>query len=278
MLLGIISAVSALGALGACFGGGWGLHWLWMLPVVFAGSFLGCILLAFLFLMVVIAPLDPKKSYDHDSRFYRTVTNLYIDLIIALVGIRFEVKGLEKRPQAGRFLLVSNHLHEIDPAILMHFFPKSQLGFVAKKEVAGMFVVGKLLPKLCSQFLDRENDREALKSIVRCIQLLKADAVSVGVFPEGRINEQRKFSHLKPGVFKIAQKANVPVVVCTLRNTHHVIANLLKGKRTTVSVHVLDVIEPEWMQGKTTVEIADHIYGIMAEDLGPENLYVEENT
>ena len=141
-----------------------------------------------------------------------------------------------------------------------------------------MFLVGKLLPRLLCQFLDRENDREALKSIVRCIQLLKNDAVSVGVFPEGGINTQRKFKHFRPGVFKIAQKAQVPIVVCTLRNTHKVLPNLFKGKRTTVSVHVLDVIEPSWMEGKTTVEIADHIYSIMAEDLGPENLYVEENT
>lgn len=278
MLLGIFTALSLLGALGACLGGGWGLHWLWMLPAVFVGSFVGLILLAFLFLLAVVAPLDPQSRHERDSRFYRTLTNLYIDMIIALVGIRFEVKGLEKRPEAGRFMLVSNHLHEIDPAILMHFFPKSQLAFIAKKEVADMFVVGKLLPRLLCQFLDRENDREALKTIIRCIQLLKADAVSVGVFPEGGINEQRKFKHFRPGVFKIAQKAGVPIVVCTLRGTHHVISNLLKGKRSTVTVHVLDVIEPEWMEGKTTVEIADHIYGIMAADLGPENLYVEENT
>lgn len=276
MLLTILLILSALAA--AAAGIGCGLSALWVVPLTFLGSFLGLLVLAFLFLLAVIAPLDPKKQYDHDSPFYRTLTNLYIDLIVKLVGIRFEVKGLEKRPQSGRFLLVSNHLHEIDPAILMHFFPKSQLGFVAKKEVAGMFLVGKLLPKLCSQFLDRENDREALKSIVRCIQLLKADAVSVGIFPEGRINEQRKFNHLKPGVFKIAQKANVPVVVCTLQNTHKVLPNLFKGKRTTLSVHVLEVIEPSWMADKTTVEIADHVYRLMADDLGPENLYVEENT
>lgn len=278
MLLGIFTALSALGALGACLGSGWGIHWLWLLPAVFAGSLVGFLVLSLLFLLVVVAPLDPKCQRDHDSRFYRTVTNLYIEMIITLVGLRFEVQGLEKRPRSGRFVLVSNHLHEIDPGVLMHFFPKSQLAFIAKKEVADMFVVGKLLPRLLCQFIDRENDREALKTIIRCIQLLKADEVSVGVFPEGGINAQRKFKHFRPGVFKIAQKAQVPIVVCTLRGTHHVISNLLKGKRSTVSVHVLDVIEPDWMEGKTTVEIADHIYGIMAADLGPENLYVEENT
>lgn len=278
MLIGLITLLSLAAAClaGLCTGFE-SLAVLWILPVTFAGSFLLLLVLAFLFLLAVIAPLSPKASYDKDSPFYRTLVNWYIELIITLVGLRFDVAGMEKRPADGRFLLVSNHLHEIDPGVLMHFFPKSQLAFVAKKEVAGMFLVGKLLPRLLCQFLDRENDREALKSIVRCIQLLKADEVSVGVFPEGGINDLRKFKRLKPGVFKIAQKAKVPIVVCTLQNTHHVIGNLLKGKRTTVRVRLLEVIEPAWMEGKTTVEIADFVHSIMAADLGPENCYPEEN-
>ena len=191
-------------------------------------------------------------------------------MIVTLAGLRFEVKGLEKRPQSGRFMLVSNHLHEIDPGVLMHFFPRSQLAFIAKKEVADMFLVGKLLPRLLCQFLDRENDREALKSIVRCIQLLKNDAVSVGVFPEGGINTQRKFKHFRPGVFKIAQKAQVPIVVCTLRNTHKVLPNFFKLKRTTVDLHLVAVIHPEEFAGQTTVALGNRIHDLMAADLGPE--------
>jgi len=254
------------------------LQWLWLLPLGFAGAFLVLLVLAFAFLLAVIGVLKPGAAYTHDSRFYRTVTNWYIDLIISLVGLKFETQGLEKRPTQGRFLLVSNHLHEIDPGVLMHFFPKSQLAFIAKQEVLNMFLIGKLLPRLLGQFLNRENDREALKTILTCIRLLKEDEASVGVFPEGGINELRKFKHLKPGVFKIAQKAKVPIVVCTLRNTHRVLPNLMKLKRTTVSVHVLEVIEPAWMEGKTTVEIADYVHGLIAADLGAENCYPEENT
>ncbi len=274
MLLALVVALSVLTAAGILLAG---LPW-YLALLGLAGAFLGCLILAFLFLVLAIAPLNPHAQRDRDSRFYRTLTNLYIELIITLVGIRFETKGMEKRPKDGRFLLVSNHLHEIDPAIFMHFFPKSQLAFIAKKEVADMFLVGKLLPAILCQLIDRENDREALKTILKCIGLLKADEVSVGVFPEGGINEQRKFKHFRSGVFKIAQKARVPIVVCTLQNTQHVVSNLLKLKRTTVTVHLLEVIDPAWMEGKTTVQIADYVYSVMAEDLGPENCYTEENT
>ena len=280
MLLGLIALLSVLLAVGGCLlaDAFATLQWLWLLPLGFAGAFLVLLVLAFAFLLAVIGVLKPGAAYTHDSRFYRTVTNWYIDLIISLVGLKFETQGLEKRPTQGRFLLVSNHLHEIDPGVLMHFFPKSQLAFIAKQEVLNMFLIGKLLPRLLGQFLNRENDREALKTILTCIRLLKEDEASVGVFPEGGINELRKFKHLKPGVFKIAQKAKVPIVVCTLRNTHRVLPNLMKLKRTTVSVHVLEVIEPAWMEGKTTVEIADYVHGLIAADLGAENCYPEENT
>lgn len=280
MLLGLIILLSVLAAAGCCAlaNGFASLTFLWLLPLSFGLSFLALVVLAFVFLVLAILPLKSGAVYDRDSRFYRALTNLYIDLIIALVGLRIETEGLEKRPKSGRFMLVSNHLHEIDPAILMHFFPKSQLAFIAKREVADMFLVGKLLPAIQGQFINRENDRDALKTIVKCIQLLKEDKASVGVFPEGYINELRKFKHFRPGVFKIAQKAKMPIVVCTLRNTHNVIGNLLKLKRSTVTLHVLEVIQPQWLEGKTTVEIADYVYGVMAADLGPENCYPEENT
>lgn len=280
MLLTLILVCSALVSVGGCLLGGCfeSLAWLWVLPLSFVGAFLFWLLAAVLFLLAAVLVLKKDATYEHDSPFYRTMTNLYIELIITLVGLEIETEGLEKRPTEGRFLLVSNHLHEIDPGVLMHYFPKAQLGFIAKREVRDMFLVGKLLPRLMGQMLNRESDREALKTILTCIRLLKEDEASIAVFPEGGINEQRKFKHLKPGVFKIAQKAKVPIVVCTLRDTQHVLANLLKLRRSKVTLHVLEVIEPQWMEGKTTVEIADHVYGIMAADLGPENLYVEENT
>ena len=279
MLLSLILAASLLSSVGACLGGGCfeSLAWLWVLPLSFVGSFLGLLVLALLFLVAVILPLDSKAQRTDDSRFYRTLTNWYIELIVTVLPLHIEVEGLEKRPESGRFMLVSNHLHEIDPAILMRYFPKAQLAFIAKKEVEDMFLVGKILPQLMSQFIDRENDREALKTIVRCIQLLKEDKVSIGVFPEGGINNQRKLKHFRPGVFKIAQKAKVPIVVCTLRDTHKAIGTILKLKRATVTLHILDVVSTDWMEGRTTVEIADRVYETMKADLGEENLFVEEN-
>ena len=133
-----------------------------------------------------------------------------------------------------------------------------------------MIVVGKFMHKTLCQMIDRENDREALKTILKCIQLIKDDVVSIGVFPEGGIKEEFKLNPFRPGVFKIAQKANVPIVVCTLHNTKDVVHNILHLKPSSVQMKVLEVIPAEELKGVTTVDISKRCYELMAADLGPE--------
>lgn len=243
------------------------LSWL-MLPVLAIGIYLGLILAAFLFLMILCALVDLKKPQEHDNAFYRKAMGIYIEALVSIVRARIHTEGLEKLPAEGRFLLVCNHQHIADPGILLHVFRSSQLAFISKKEVADMFVVNKMMHRTMGQLINRENDREALKTILKCIQLLKDNEVSVGVFPEGGIKEVGRLSHFRNGVFKIAQKANVPIVVCTLQGTADILRNAAKLKPTDVELHLLDVISPEALAGRTTVDIAEQVYEMMIADLG----------
>ena len=249
---------------------------LWLLPVMFAALWLGAVLLAFVFLCVICAFVDLEKPQETDSRFYRFFMYLYIEALMSLVRLETETAGLEKTPKQGRFLLVCNHQNESDPGILMHYFKGSQLAFISKKENATMFAVGKFMHKTLCPMIDRENDREALKTILKCIRMIKEDLVSVAVFPEGGIKVYGKLSHFRPGVFKIAQKAEVPIVVCTLKGTDKLFENMRRLKRTKVRLHLVDVIPAEELKGHTTVDIADRVYRMMLADLGPE--YEIENT
>ncbi len=277
MLVSAISVITVLLTVIICYytGAFGSLAWVWAVPVSLVGIFLLLAALAFGFLWLACQLARSDKPQENDSPFYRFLANLYIEALIPLVRVRITTRGLEKTPKEGRFMLVCNHLHEADPAILMHYFKSSQLAFISKQENKDMLIVGKIMPKLMCQLVNRENDREALKTIIKCIQLIKDGKVSIAVFPEGYIRPDRKFHQLRPGVFKIAQKANVPIVVCTVRNTHRIIPNFLKGKSTDVELHLLEVIPAEALKGKTTVEIAEQVHAMMAADLGPD--YQPEN-
>ena len=256
----------------ACAGAFASLSWLWMLPVGFAVSFLLLLLVAFLFLLYLCSRVDQNVPQEGDDPLYRKVTNLYIRSLVPVLRVHVKLKGGEKLPAEGRFMLVCNHTSITDPIMLLYAMPKSQLAFISKKENSDMFVIGPMMHKLQCQLINRENDKEALKTILRCIQILKEDKASIGVFPEGGINDDLKFHHFRPGVFKIAQKTKVPIVVCTLKGTKDVLPNLTKLKRSDVLVSVLTVIQPEEFENVTTVDLANRIHKIMADDLGPDEV------
>lgn len=247
----------------------------WSLPLLFLGFDLGLLLLSVLFLWICCATVDMSKPQEEDSRFFRRLMHPYIEALISIVGIRLHTQGLEKVPTDGRFLLVCNHLFIADPGVLLHCFKNSQLAFVTKQENDSVFLVGKIMHKILCQPIDRNNDRAALKTILKCIQLLKEDKVSVCVFPEGYTSKDGKLHHFRNGVFKIAQKANVPIVVCTLQNTRQIFQNMAKLKHTDVPVHLVEVIPAEELKGLTTVQIGERVYEAMISDLGEAFRYQE---
>ena len=278
MLIGVITLLSLLlsGLLTWTAGGFESLSWLWLLPCGFVGSFLGLVVLAFLLLWFLCAIVDQKKPQEKDSKFYRTLLHLFVDAILPLARVTIETQGLEKTPKDGRFMLVCNHIDNLDPAFLLTCFQDSQLAFISKREVQGYFLVGKLMHKILCQPINRENDREALKTILKCIQILKEDKASIAVFPEGYIHKDKKLHHFRSGVFKIATKTKVPIVVCTIRDSRFVLGKLKKLQPSSVDVRLLQVIQPEEYENLTTVELGEQIYEIMAQDLGPELVSQEE--
>ena len=241
-----------------------------LVPVIFVAAFVVLAGLAFGFLWFMCKIVDLSKPQLHDSKFYRGMIRLYIQSLVPILRVHIHKTGMEKLPKNGRFMLVCNHTSDADPVILLHCFAGSQLAFITKRENCDMFLVGKVMHKLLCQPVNRENDREALKTILKCIQLLKDDEVNIAVFPEGYIHPDRKLHHFRHGVFKIATKTNVPIVVCTLQNTLQIFQNMPKWKPTHVQLHLLDVIRPEDYAGLTTVELGEKIYNMMADDLGPD--------
>ena len=276
MLIGGISLLSVLLSVLWCLGssGFSGPAWLWMLPMGFVAAFLVQAVLIFLAVWILSKTIDLNKPQKEDSKFFRWLIGLLAEAAHTILMMRVHTKGLENTPKDGRFMLVCNHLNDFDPVVLLHHFHRSQLAFISKRENGSRFIVGTLMHRILCQPINRENDREALKTILNCIRLLKEDKASIGVFPEGYTSMDHKFHRFRPGVFKIAQKAKVPIVVCTVTNTFKVMGNLKKLKPTDIELHLLAVIPPEELEGVTTVDIAQRIHAMMAQDLGPE--YAEE--
>lgn len=280
MLMIAFLILSAASAVAACvFTGAFtGLAWLWLLPAGFIGTFLVLLILLFLLVLVMAGLVKMDKVQEKDNGFYRAVFHGVVSVGLPLLQVRIHNEGLEKMPKDGRCLVVCNHLFDLDPVFLLEAFKEKKLAFISKREVDNMFLVGPFLHKMMGQPINRENNRAALKTILNCVRLIKEDQASVAVFPEGYVSLDRKLHPFRHGVFKIAQKADVPIVVCTLRNTHKILPNAKRLKPTDVYLHLLNVIPAEELRGVTAVQIGERIHKMMADDLGSELVLQTEIT
>ena len=211
----------------------------WQVPVFFLGSFLALVVL---FLLVVLVSCR---------------------IALTLGGVHVNVTGLEQVPREGRFLLVSNHRFAFDPIVFYAVMPWADLAFLSKKENFSIFIVAQIMREVLCLPVDRNNDRESLKSILKAIQFIRDDKASIAVFPEGGTNKTAApLLPYRNGAFKIAQKANVPIVVCSLVNSRAILHNMFR-KHTEVWLDVLDVVPAEELAGKTTIEVGERVHAVM---------------
>ena len=265
----VLLAVSLLGATGIQYAinGFSALACLWQFPLLTAGLLLGLVLLFLLILVVSTLFVDPKKLVEKPSAYFRFMLNQFCRLALFLGGVHVHVTGLEKVPRKSRFMLISNHAFAFDPLIYYYAMPWADLAFLAKKESFSIFVVAQIMREVLCLPLDRENDREALKAILKAIQFLKEDKCSIVVFPEGGTNRtEEDLLPFRNGAFKVAQKAQVPIVICALVNSKAILKNMFR-RHTDVYLDVLDVIPPEQFAEQRTVEVGDRAHRILLEGL-----------
>ena len=235
----------------------------WGVPLIFIGNFLILVILHIGLALLSIQLIDIKSKPEKGTGFYRWLIKITLPMIVKFAGVKINSFGVEKVPDNTRFMLICNHQHDFDPAIIYHELPDAEISFIGKKDIlTEMPFVAKAMHKLRCMFIDRENNREGAKTIVNAVKLIKSNEASVAIFPEGYTSPSCELLPFRSGAFKIAYKANVPIVVCVLNNTRSIVPNLLRRK-TVVDFRVLDVIYPEQFKDLHTVELAEKIHSQM---------------
>lgn len=218
-------------------------------------------------LMVLICPLfiSTKKEYSKNSRFYRWLLNSSTGIMRVLLRIRVDVTGKEKLPE-GRFLLVSNHRSNFDPLLTWYIFRKQDIAFISKEANFRIPFFGRMIRRCCFMSIDRENPRNAAKTINHAAELIKNNEVSVGVYPEGTRSKECVLLPFHAAVFKIAQKAQVPIVVMTVTGTEKIHKNR-PFRKSVVHIDILKVIAPEQHCKSKTSAVSDEVRKCMEENL-----------
>ena len=140
--------------------------------------------------------------------------------ITFLTGAKVTCTGLEKVPADRPVLYVLNHRSIFDIVLTYTRVPRPT-GFIAKKELRKVPLLNIWIYFVHTLFLDRENVREGMKTILKAIDNVK-NGISILICPEGTRNKtEEPLQEVKGASFKIATKTGCPVVPVTLVNTEN---------------------------------------------------------
>lgn len=238
---------------------------LWAIPVAFISLFVGILLIWALGGIIVTRFVSFDKEVNKYNPIYGFYTHCIIGLVMQVLRIKMHITGKEQLPKE-KFLFVCNHRGAMDPLVTMGVLKKYNMGFVAKRELFSIPVISKLMHKRFCLSLNRGDVKDSAKTILRAGEIIKSDLASMGIYPEGTRNHNEELLPFMHGAFKIAKKAECPIVVATIRNTEHIMKNA-PLKRTHVYLDYIGVISRETVAENTTVALSNIAREMMEEHI-----------
>ena len=236
--------------------------------ILFVAGYLVGIILLWVFCDVAGRIVDNKnKEYTEPSKFARNLFVRGICFINYHARIKVKIKGKDKMPRSGRFLIVANHKSNFDPMIISAIYGKKDIAFLTKRSNMKIPLGGRMMHRCCFLPLDRDDKLQSLEQIRKAQSLIERDVSSVGVFPEGtRMPADCPLGDFHEGVFNIAIKGKCPIVVVTFKNTESIHKNFPLHS-TRVEMNILKTIPYEEFQDKPAKQVSDEIHEMMLKNL-----------
>ena len=252
--------------------------WVWHLGVtnpfaiasLFLLFFVIFYLLFFLLHLLVFAigayTINTEKLPKNIHTFYRWYGFESLTLFMKSLRISIHMHDMDRMPEKGTpFLLIGNHRSIFDPLVgLVHFKPWD-LAYVSKQENLDIPFVGRYIAAVGCLALDRDNPKNAIKTIKKAAENIRSGYANYGIYPEGWENKTHDpLLPFRSGAFKIAKDAGCPIVLSTIRGSDHIFRRAFTLRKIHIHVDILDTIPAEKVKAHKTQELADMSAEIMA--------------
>lgn len=152
-----------------------------------------------------------RNPLKRNERFWREwIFRNWAHGFVWLLGMKIRVVGNVPKPP---FFLVCNHLSYVDIAALRSVCDTI---FVAKADVRGWFLAGKMVADIGTIFINRENRRDIPRAGREITEALQRGE-GVTVFPEGTSWNGEKILPFNSSFLEFAAKQNLPVHFASIR-------------------------------------------------------------
>lgn len=240
---------------------------IWQAVLIFVGCYLAVniIYIAWAFSTSRLVK-DLEKPIEKEIPVCRFAAVSVFGLLCSYMGLRVRVTGEELLPRDEKFLLVCNHRSGFDPVVIMRELKEHKVSFIAKPSVMALPFIGKVAYGVGCLAIDRENDRNALKTIITAANYLKKGVCNMSVFPEGTRSRTGEMLPFHAGSFKIAQRGGSALVIASMAGTENIMKNV-PLRKTDVHLRILEVVPADKVKAMSTQELADYSSRLIAASL-----------
>lgn len=213
------------------------------IPLLFLGAFVAWTVLYLLTLLILSKCVDVRKPVKKAHHGFRRILTETAQFLLLLGRVHIHAEGLERIDRTKPFLLVANHRSNFDPFVALSLLKGTELIYICKPAIFKMPCVGGIAHMSGFLSLNREDNREGLKTILRAVEILRDEQTAVAVYPEGTRNKtgEPPLLPFRAGAFAMAKRGQCPIVVAFTEHTEDVAHRYLR-KRSHVNFTVLDVL------------------------------------
>ncbi|MDD6428647.1 MAG: lysophospholipid acyltransferase family protein [Lachnospiraceae bacterium] len=207
-----------------------------------------------------ISWLISRKDPSRTDKFIMHFAQWGFSCVEKISGSSVEVSGLENIPSDRPVLFIGNHQSFFDIVITYSRLP-NLTGFVAKKSIFKVPVLGLLMKRLYCISLDRNSLRSGMDMILTAVDRLK-HGISIFIYPEGTRSKDGEVHKFHPGSFKIATKAKVPIVPVTITGTRDILEYHFPNiKKARVTLTFGKPIETKELSKEEIKELPERVRG-----------------
>ena len=229
------------------------------------------LIVAFLILSIPILIVEwiigKFNPYARDISSLRIVQFMF-KLILFIAGTKVTVIGEDRIPKDTPVLYVGNHRSYFD-VVLTYARCPGLTGYVAKDSMKKIPLLSTWMKNLYCLFLDRDNMREGLKTILQAIDYVK-NGISICIFPEGTRNNGEELSMLpfRDGALKIAEKTGCAIIPISMNNTADIFeAHFPRVKKVHVVIEYGKPIYPKELDKETRKHLGIYCHDLIQDTI-----------